>query len=326
MEEDAARRAEKAGSTLDLTRKNDVLTAYGLPRVNNEKDFVGFNAEARDRISKAAVTGGGMGSSPGEVAANMRLFGNLGEMRKTNPVMAAAITSLQQAGDAQVAAALRAVATPDSARLAKMSPTQQLEWGIDKQWSEWRAEAGKKSMDQLKADNPFKLNAEAAATAPELANNGFAKYVRDRMKAGGKVPDEKELISAAMGFASANPPMPQEMVVRQLHEFFSKGMQHQATLYGWGVMNADLSDPDPKNKGGEFKYRIGANILAREGGGFFSSGAPERDLNVMNIGELQNLLQKSRKKLTGQTTMEEFLAVGTPEANTASGMINNPGR
>lgn len=308
MEEDAMRRAERAGSTLELTRKNDVLTAYGLPKLNNEKDFVGFNAEARDRISKAAVTGGGMGSSPGEVAANMRLFGNMGELRKSNPVMAAAITSLQQAGDAQVAAAMRAVATPDSARLAKMSPTQQLEWGIDKQWAEWRAEAGKKSMDQLKGENPFKLNAEAAAAAPELAGNGFAKYVRDRMKAGGKVPDEKELITAAMGFANATPPMPQEMVVRQLHEFFTKGMQHQATLYGWGVMNADLSDPDPKNKGGEFKYRVSPNIVGRENTGFFSRSVPEKDLNVMNLGELQNLLQKARKRFIAEEEITQLLS------------------
>jgi hypothetical protein len=312
-----AAKAEKLGQKANLTRSNSLIAMYGGQPLLNENDRRAYGPEGEDRLAKASRLGGTMGATPGEVVANMQIFGDLGAVRKQRPELATVISVLQEAGKKNVDEALRNLASPEAAAVNKMSPTQRLEWGVNKQWEKWREEAGKKSMDQLSPDNPFKLNMEAAATAPALAGNKFAQYVTERMKAGGKAPDEKELFGAAIAMLEADPPAPQQLVMQHLSEFFQRGVRHQTQLFGWDMMGADLSDPQKGNKTGEFRYRINpANMTG--GRGLLDWGPVEKDLNVMNPGELQNLVVKMRKQRQQSVTGNQ----GQPLFDTLFGQPN----
>ncbi len=319
MEQDEAQfqavRAEKLGQKANLTRSNSVIELYGGQPLLNENDRKAFGPEGEDRLAKASRLGGTMGASPGEVVANMQIFGDLGKVRQQRPELATVISVLQEAGKKNVDEALRNLASPEAAAVNKMSPTQRLEWGVNKQWEKWREEAGRKSMDQLPADNPFKLNMEVAAASPELADNKFAQYVTTRMKAGGKAPDEKELLGAAIAMLEADPPAPQAQVMEHLSQFFQRGVRHQTKLFGWDMMGADLSDPQKGNNRGEFRYRINpANMTG--GRGLLDFGAPEKDLNVMNPGELQNLVVKMRsKQRAAMDTTGAWKSMLTPQSS-----------
>jgi len=271
--------AERTKKDVNLVRANETITAGYFGRAfETLADVKAMGAEAEDRMARANRGAGVYASSVGEYVANLHSFGNLAELRKANPAMGVVVSVLKQKADDRLAAIAASKNPLEQEHIAKLSPTQRLEWAVNEQWKEWKAEAAKKPMNQLSAENPWRADTSAMALSPELASNSFAKYVTDRMKSGGQAPDEKELFAEAASRAKAGNA---EQAVRELHAFFTAGMKHQMATQGFVKMGADMADPDRKNFTGEFRYR------ALIGG---------QTLNAMNLGEIQAALVRVSKQ------------------------------
>lgn len=296
--------AAKQGRAVNLVARNSVLAGYGLQGFDSLEEFKSLGPEAEDRITKAARQGGALAGSPGEYVATVQVLNAYQGIRTSNPTQGAVIAVLQEAAQGKLEAVKRTPLDPANQQLAKMSPAQQTEWAVNEAWKEWRQQASKVSMDKLPDTNPLKMDLQIAASAPELADNGPARYVISRLKAGGKTPTEKELLSNAAAEVAAGTKS-QEQAALELHAFFERGLAQQDKKLGWGLIGADMSDPLKKT--GERTYRIGMGST----GGVLGFGTTKAaDANMLNLGEVKRALLQT---VTGIRKADESSVLTTPD-------------
>jgi hypothetical protein len=70
-------------------------------------------------------------------------------------------------------------------------------------------------------------------------------------------------------------------------------------------MGLDMSDPEPKNKSGESKYRVSVpGILGSSLRDMFYD--KERDMNLFNLGDVQHLLVRAAKQQKAISSLGQY--------------------
>jgi hypothetical protein len=304
-EQQALRRGAESKDAPKVARINQMLVKFGKPAITSLEELKLLGKDAEELVPVLLNNEGSMGKDIGQVLFAANALGAFPYLDAKQPGLAGTLREVQ--AKAQEWLRLNGKPGGDAEReTAKMSPNQKLEYAANKVWEGWRADAAKRTFDQLPKENPWKLKLEAAAQSKELENNIFAKYVLDRSKSGATELRERDLLQ----FAAASTE-PSAKVAQQLQEFYQKGWQYQAELMGVGLAGLDLSDPHKDNlRQKAVKYRVAPESML---GGLsaldsFSLGVGMKDLDMFNLADVQNLVVKAQQSEKMQERMRNFLA------------------
>lgn len=271
-----------------LDRFNNVVTAFGAAPALTEQDRKGYGAQQEEFAARMATQMPGMlGADVPDMVRGAILFpGALTKWKKDAPGTEVFVRNMITAAEQRLGNVKPGA--PDYERVAKMSRADQLAWASEKIWKEWEADASNNDTLGMKPENPWRLQTKVAANADTLKNNSIAQYV---LAMGNQAPDEKGVVGYALAQIAKG--APQDVVVDQLHQFFTEGMKHQLNFTGVTKTGVSMADPKSGRKTGEMMYRVSVNKMLEETGW----GSPELgELNLFNKGEMQNLLTKMQQR------------------------------
>lgn len=197
----------------------------------------GFKALSPELQAKWVKIGsqGRLGISPGDAIST--LYDTYGvALKNINKDVPAAGAFLQNAVNQGIneQSTLEQAAVMDPKLAFKLksakSVSERLTLGIDT-WvkkKEDEANPEKSNFAKLPDDNPYKLNYGYASKQPELADNPYAKLVRDTPK-GVTVNDQLLLAGAVADINSTTKPKSPAQASQELYDYYSKGMARQVS-------------------------------------------------------------------------------------------------
>ena len=278
--------AAAAAEQKTLDRVNKVRLVNGAPPIASVKELNNLPKDQRE----ALVNANPQASSPGEGIYNLLSFGDVHALQGQlgNQAFADQAAAIIKATDPEVEAKMRA--TPG----AKLDDVRKSV--INKRYALWRDEALTGDATKMSPDNPYRINAIQAASAPTLINNTIAKQVlanKDTM------PDMKEKDILSIGLAQIKAGASPDQVAADTAEFYRNGYHHQFTARGLGTLGFDART---YNK--QVYYGVKSNVFGFIDR-FFGAPSVDRPIDLMNPTSLKQFYTEVQIKQMQQTQGRE---------------------
>ncbi|TXH10782.1 MAG: lytic transglycosylase domain-containing protein [Spirochaetes bacterium] len=282
-----------------LERINNAAVLLGMQPFTSLDDFRSLKKESQDRISTLASFGGiQYGGSVGQSIDNITHFGAQQKLAQGAPAFTGFLDLVME--DAR-----KLMNNPNMEKELSAVPRNERSVAvIDKVAEGWRKDYKDTNADQLLSDsNPFKMKASVFASAPELANNGFAKYIRELANTPGAKPlTDKEIVGYAADRIIAGED--KGLVQKEFADFYRLGHRHQVAMFR--LPNLGFDYHDPQSAKGDITYRVTPNSLMNKG--FFADNKdPRKAVNLLNEVEAQAFLI--------QFTADRMRSTSTPFAS-----------
>ena len=272
---------EKSGKAEQLGALNEAAARLGLKPFKTMEELKLYYPGKEDLLLAASRYKATLGGSPAEAMTVITAFNAKEHLRQQMPEAGVFIDEFQA----------KAKKVMDQKRLAdpaykSLKPEEQASKAFEEVYQGWITEAKKRSYESLSDGNPYKMRARLYAANPELENNIFAQYVRTYPE--GQAPREQELFGYAQGQLAAG--KPRAAVIRDLQEFFAKGMIYQHERLGLGMLN--FNPADPSSEKGAIRYRLTPSVVGNLSSmeNFFGSQENEKQRDALNPADLDNML------------------------------------
>lgn len=231
-----------------LDRLNHGLNLIGIPSIKNMTEYktLSNNPQTREILSRVGFTGGT--STPGQSLVAIEQLGALPNIVQQDPVRGAFLQRYRDAVAGELQRGRPNPNIPGAFSEYKGNDLDRTEAAADNVAQGWTKEAkDSKDYRQLSKGNPYRMDAKAYASAPELKGNIFAEYVRTEKE----TPDEERLLAYATGKILADPKQT-DAIIRQFNQFMNTGRQNQFKSFGMNSAGWDTklqSYPMPLRKG-----------------------------------------------------------------------------